>query len=111
MKTIRVVAAVIKAVDENGEVVDGDAIIYVCGVYMKERGELPHDTVVTTIMSNLGLYKALDKAGIKYEKTQVGDKYVCENMMANGHCLGGEPDILFSLRMLQQVMEYLHRLR
>lgn len=107
------------AVDENGEVVDGDAIIYVCGVYMKERGELPHDTVVTTIMSNLGLYKALDKAGIKYEKTQVGDKYVCENMMANGHCLGGEQSghiiflknattgdgILTSLKVMEAMLE------
>ena len=100
------------AVDENGEVVDGDAIIYVCGVYMKERGELPHDT-------NLGLYKALDKAGIKYEKTQVGDKYVCENMMANGHCLGGEQSghiiflknattgdgILTSLKVMEAMLE------
>ena len=86
------------AVDENGEVVDGDNILYVCGVYMKHHGQLENDTIVTTVMSNIGLYKALDKEGIKYEKTAVGDKYVCENMMQNGHCLGGEQSghIIFS---------------
>lgn len=86
------------AVDENGEVVDGDKILYVCGKYMKENGKLSNDTVVTTIMSNLGLYKAFDAAGISYEKTAVGDKYVYENMMKNGHCLGGEQSghIIFS---------------
>src|SRR5574344_388552 len=86
------------AVDENGEVVDGDTILYICGVYMKEHGQLENDTIVTTIMSNIGLYLALDEAGIKYEKTAVGDKYVCENMMTNGHCLGGEQSghIIFS---------------
>ena len=86
------------AVDENGEVVDGDNILYVCGVYMKQHGQLENDTIVTTIMSNIGLYKALDREGIKYEKTAVGDKYVCENMMQNGHCLGGEQSghIIFS---------------
>lgn len=86
------------AVDENGEVVDGDNILYVCGVYMKYHGQLENDTIVTTVMSNIGLYKALDKEGIKYEKTAVGDKYVCENMMQNGHCLGGEQSghIIFS---------------
>ena len=78
------------AIDENGNVVDGDSIMYVCGVYMKEHGMLENNTIVTTVMSNLGLYKALDKKGISYEKTVVGDKYVCENMMKNGHCLGGE---------------------
>ena len=86
------------AVDENGNIVDGDAILYVCGVYMKEHGQLSNNTIVTTVMSNIGLYKALDEKGIGYEKTAVGDKYVCENMMANGHCLGGEQSghIIFS---------------
>lgn len=86
------------AVDEEGNVVDGDAILYVCGTYMKEQGQLANDTVVTTIMSNLGLYKAFEKKGIKTEKTDVGDKYVCENMMKNGYCLGGEQSghIIFS---------------
>lgn len=78
------------AVDENGKVVDGDLILYVCGKYLKEEGKLNNNTIVTTVMSNLGLYKACDKAGISYEKTAVGDKYVYENMSANGHCLGGE---------------------
>ena len=86
------------AVDENGEVVDGDRIMYVCGKYMKEEGSLVNNTIVTTIMSNFGLYKALDREGIAYEKTAVGDKYVYENMSANGHCLGGEQSghIIFS---------------
>ena len=86
------------AVDGEGNVVDGDLIMYVCGKYMKEQGKLDNDTIVTTIMSNLGLYKACDRAGIRYEKTAVGDKYVCENMMANGHSLGGEQSghIIFS---------------
>ncbi|MDE6907033.1 MAG: phosphoglucosamine mutase [Lachnospiraceae bacterium] len=86
------------AVDENGNVVDGDLILYVCGKYLKEEGRLNNNTIVTTVMSNLGLYKACDKAGISYEKTAVGDKYVYENMMNNGHCLGGEQSghIIFS---------------
>ena len=86
------------AVDEKGNLVDGDKIMYLCGVYMKKRGELNNNTVVTTIMSNLGLYKAFDRAGILYEKTKVGDKYVYENMMANGHSIGGEQSghIIFS---------------
>ncbi|KIR02960.1 Phosphoglucosamine mutase [Lachnospiraceae bacterium TWA4] len=86
------------AVDENGNVVDGDLILYVCGKYMKETGSLDTNTVVTTIMSNIGLYKAFDSAGIQYEKTDVGDKYVYENMAANGHKLGGEQSghIIFS---------------
>lgn len=86
------------AVDEFGRVVDGDAILYVCGSYMKERGELVNNTIVTTVMSNFGLYKSLDKLGISYEKTAVGDKYVYENMVANGHCIGGEQSghIIFS---------------
>ena len=77
-------------VDEKGNVVTGDHIIYIYGRYMKERGKLLNNTVVTTIMSNFGLYKALDKAGISYEKTKVGDKYVYENMVQNGHRIGGE---------------------
>ncbi len=86
------------AVDENGEVIDGDKILYACGCYLSERGELNNNTVVTTVMSNLGLYKALDKRGISYEKTAVGDKYVYENMMEYGHSLGGEQSghIIFS---------------
>ncbi|MBP3610891.1 MAG: phosphoglucosamine mutase [Lachnospiraceae bacterium] len=78
------------AVDEKGNLVDGDQIMYLCGLYMKERGELNNNTVVTTVMSNMGLYKALDAAGIAYEQTAVGDKYVFENMMKNNHSLGGE---------------------
>ncbi len=86
------------AVNENGEAVTGDAIMYICGCYMKNKGILKNDTVVTTVMSNFGLYKAFDKASIKYEKTDVGDKYVYDNMMKNGHCLGGEDSghIIFS---------------
>ncbi len=86
------------AVDENGRLVDGDMIMYVCGRYMKECGKLTNNTVVATVMSNIGLFKALDEAGISYEKTAVGDKYVYENMMANGHSLGGEQSghIIFS---------------
>ena len=86
------------AVDENGRVIDGDLILYICGKYLKEEGQLTNNTVVTTVMSNLGLYKAFDKAGISYEKTAVGDKYVYANMCANSHCLGGEQSghIIFS---------------
>lgn len=86
------------AVDDKGEVIDGDKILYLCGKYLKSRGELANDTVVTTVMSNLGLYKAFDRCKIKYEKTAVGDKYVYENMLENGHSLGGEQSghIIFS---------------
>lgn len=86
------------AVDDTGNIIDGDLILYVCGLYMKQKGELNNNTIVTTIMSNLGLYKALDEAGIKYEKTAVGDKYVYENMMEHGHSIGGEQSghIIFS---------------
>lgn len=77
-------------VDEKGNIVTGDHILYVYGLYMKERGKLLNNRVVTTVMSNFGLYKALDKAGIGYEKTKVGDKYVYENMVENGHRIGGE---------------------
>lgn len=107
------------AVDENGNVVDGDLILYVCGKYLKEQGRLNGDTIVTTIMSNLGLYKACDKAGIRYEKTVVGDKYVYENMLQNNYSLGGEQSghiifskyattgdgILTSLLLMEVVME------
>ncbi|OQB25133.1 MAG: Phosphoglucosamine mutase [Firmicutes bacterium ADurb.Bin182] len=86
------------AVDENGNVVDGDLILYICGTYLKECGELENNTIVTTVMSNLGLYKALDEAGIDYVKTPVGDKYVYESMAANGYKIGGEQSghIIFS---------------
>ncbi len=77
-------------VDEKGNVVTGDHILYVYGLYMKERGKLLNNKVVTTVMSNFGLYKALDAVGIEYEKTKVGDKYVYENMVQNGHRIGGE---------------------
>ena len=107
------------AVDENGEVVDGDKIMYICGKYMKEQGTLVNNTVVTTIMSNFGLYKAFDREGIGYEKTAVGDKYVYENMAQNGHCLGGEQSghiifsknattgdgILTSLKVMEVILE------
>jgi len=86
------------AVDENGNEVNGDLILYICGKYMKENGTLFNNTVVTTVMSNFGLYKAFDREGICYEKTAVGDKYVYENMAQYGNCLGGEQSghIIFS---------------
>jgi len=107
------------AVDAKGNLVDGDVIMYICGKYMKEQGTLPHNTVVTTIMSNFGLYKAFDRAGIRYEKTAVGDKYVYENMAQNGHGLGGEQSghiifskhattgdgILTSLKVMEVILE------
>ena len=77
-------------VDENGEVVNGDHILYILGQYMQGRGQLDNNTVVTTVMSNFGLYKALDEKGIGYAKTAVGDKYVYEYMVTNGCRLGGE---------------------
>ena len=85
-------------VDEKGNVVTGDHILYVCGKYMKEKGTLMGNTVVTTVMSNFGLYKAFDELGIEYAKTAVGDKYVYEYMMMNGNRLGGEQSghIIFS---------------
>lgn len=85
-------------VDENGEVVDGDKIMYIYARYMKERGEFVGNTLVTTVMSNFGLYKALDALGIGYEKTAVGDKYVYERMSEKGFVLGGEQSghIIFS---------------
>ena len=85
-------------VDEKGNVVTGDHILYIYGLYMKERGKLLNNKVVTTVMSNFGLYKALDKVGIEYEKTKVGDKYVYENMLHTGNRIGGEQSghIIFS---------------
>ena len=77
-------------VDENGDVVNGDHILYILGNYMKEKGQLDNNTVVTTVMSNFGLYKALDEKGIGYAKTKVGDKYVYEYMVQNGCRVGGE---------------------
>ena len=85
-------------VDENGNVINGDHILYIYGCYMKERGKLVDNKVVTTVMSNFGLYKAFDAVGIDYEKTAVGDKYVYECMSKNGYRLGGEQSghIIFS---------------
>ena len=85
-------------VDEKGNVITGDHILYICGKVMKEQGLLMGNTVVTTVMSNFGLYKAFDECGISYEKTKVGDKYVYENMMMNNYRLGGEQSghIIFS---------------
>lgn len=107
------------AVDNEGKLVDGDKILYVCGKYMKEQGTLVNNTVVTTVMSNFGLYKAFECEGISYEKTAVGDKYVYENMSQNGHCLGGEQSghiifskhattgdgILTSLKLMEVILE------
>ncbi len=86
------------AVDEKGQAVSGDQIMYLYAKYMKERGKLVTNTVVTTVMSNFGLYKALDNAGIDYVKTAVGDKYVYEHMVKHGNRLGGEQSghIIFS---------------
>ena len=105
------------AVDERGEVLNGDKIMYICAKFLKERGQLPGNTLVTTVMSNFGLYKALDKAGIRYEKTAVGDRYVYENMKENDFMIGGEQsghiifrkyahtgDGLITALMLMQVM-------
>ena len=85
-------------VSGDGTIIDGDLTLYIYGTYMKERGKLLNNTVVTTVMSNFGLYKAFDEVGINYEKTAVGDKYVYENMVNNGHRIGGEQSghIIFS---------------
>ncbi len=85
-------------VDEKGNVLTGDHILYVCAKRFKEKGELNNNTVVTTVMSNYGLYKAFDNLGIEYAKTAVGDKFVYDYMMKNGNCLGGEESghIIFS---------------
>lgn len=107
------------AVDSEGKLVDGDKILYVCGKYMKEQDTLVNNTVVTTVMSNFGLYKAFEREGISYEKMAVGDKYVYENMSQNGHCLGGEQSghiifskhattgdgILTSLKLMEVILE------
>ena len=106
-------------VDEKGNLVDGDQILYLYGRYMKERGKLLNDTVVTTVMSNFGLYKAFDELGIRYEKTPVGDKYVYECMAKHGYSLGGEQSghiifskyattgdgLLTSLKIMQALMD------
>jgi len=105
-------------VDEKGNIITGDHILYIYGRYMKERGKLLGNTVVTTVMSNFGLYKAFDELGIDYAKTKVGDKYVYEYMMQNGCRLGGEQSghiifskyastgdgILTSLKMMEVMM-------
>ena len=78
------------AVDENGELVDGDKIMYIIGKYLSEKGELAQNTIVTTVMSNLGFHKALDREGIQKAVTAVGDRYVVEEMRKNGYNLGGE---------------------
>ncbi|MTV82467.1 phosphoglucosamine mutase [Secundilactobacillus folii] len=78
------------AVDENGQLVNGDKIMYICGKYMSEHGRLKKDTIVTTVMSNLGMYKAMEAHGMTSVKTKVGDRYVVEEMLANGYNLGGE---------------------
>ncbi len=85
-------------IDEKGNILTGDHILYICGKYLKEKGELINNTVVTTVMSNFGLYKAFDRLGIDYAKTAVGDKYVYEYMMKNNNRLGGEESghIIFS---------------
>lgn len=85
-------------VDEKGNVITGDHILYIYGRYMKDRDKLVGNKVVTTVMSNFGLYKAFDELGIGYEKTKVGDKYVYENMKENGYNIGGEQSghIIFS---------------
>lgn len=78
------------AVDENGTLVDGDKIMAICALELRKQGKLKKDTVVATVMSNLGFFNALKAKGIKYEQTTVGDRYVLENMLANGYCIGGE---------------------
>lgn len=78
------------AVDENGELIDGDQIMAICGMYMKEKGILKNDTIVVTVMSNLGLTLMAQREGIHLETTKVGDRYVLENMLENGHNIGGE---------------------
>ena len=106
-------------VDERGNVITGDHILYIYGRYMKERGKLLTNTVVTTVMSNFGLYKAFDELGIDYAKTAVGDRYVYEYMMKNGNRIGGEQSghiiftkyastgdgILTSLKMMQVLID------
>ena len=106
-------------VDENGELVDGDKILYLYARYMKKRGKLVKNTIVTTVMSNFGLYKALDEIGVAYEKTAVGDRFVYEKMSEMGYILGGEQSghiifskyattgdgVLTSLKIMQAVID------
>lgn len=106
-------------VDNNGLVVSGDGILYIYAKYLKDKNKLVNNTVVTTVMSNLGLYKAFDALGIDYVKTPVGDKYVAQNMAETGNCLGGEQSghiifgkyastgdgILTSLRMMEVMLK------
>ena len=106
-------------VDEKGNIISGDHILYILGKYMKKKGQLDNNTVVTTVMSNFGLYKALDEVGIAYAKTKVGDKYVYEYMSQNGCRLGGEQSghiiiskyattgdgILTSLKLMEVMLE------
>ena len=86
------------AVDHKGNIIDGDKILYVCGKFLKSQGKLNGNTVVTTVMSNMGLYKAFETEGINYEQTAVGDKYVAENMLENNYSIGGEQSghVIFS---------------
>ena len=107
------------AVDERGEVINGDQIMYACGKLMKEEGEIKDDTIVVTVMSNFGLFKAFDREGIRYEKTKVGDRFVYECMSKEGYSLGGEQSghiifsklattgdgILTSLRLMEVMLE------
>ncbi len=107
------------AVDAEGKVVNGDQIMYLCGKHMRELGQLDHDMIVTTVMTNLGFYKTCDSVGLKYQQTPVGDKYVAENMMENGYVLGGEQSghiifgkyattgdgVLTSLMIMQTMLE------
>lgn len=107
------------AVDSEGNVVDGDSIMYVCAKHLKDEGKLPSNTVVTTVMSNIGLYKALDNLGIDYVKTNVGDKYVHQAMDENDYEIGGEQSghvifrkyantgdgILTSLRVMEAIID------
>lgn len=106
-------------VDDKGQVIDGDKVLYLCGKYLKEKNELSNNTVVATIMSNIGLFKAFDREGIAYKKTTVGDKYVNECMIENGYALGGEQSghiifrkhattgdgILTSLKIMEVMLE------
>ncbi len=108
------------AVDETGRIIDGDLILYIYGKYLKENDKLVKNTVVTTVMSNFGLYKALDEVGIDYVKTDVGDKYVYECMNSNGYRIGGEQSghiifskyastgdgILTSIKLMEVMLEY-----
>ena len=107
------------AVDEQGNEINGDHILYVLGLALKEQGTLTNNTVVTTIMSNMGLYRALEAAGIDYVQTTVGDRFVYENMVENGHCIGGEQSghiilkkyattgdgILTAIMVMEQIVE------